>query len=190
MTGDREDLKQALESGDPQTVLVAVAKELPALRSEVRLAGFSWRVVALAMVLAIVIGGVTIRNQSVSSGRISDAVAAQATDRAAARLGSCKQDNIRIQQHNDLVAATDASLSAAEAIQVQIDSILAQSVAPNPSDTPDQAARRAQFAQLVAQLKAQVDSSVGSARASLVGTVVAARDCSPEGIEKYLSDNP
>jgi hypothetical protein len=91
-----------------------------------------------------------------------DRTSAITASRADARAAACAQDNIRIDQHNAL----------ADSLQHILDTLNV----PNPNRTPDQ--------------QAKADAFFVDARAAVDRSRVAARDCSPAGLDAYYSPKP
>lgn len=125
---------------------------------------FAWIIGAVLVLVAVVGVALVLKyqddaEQDRQQQQLADAVAEIIEVRTESRVGSCQQDNIRIVQHNVLVQAMAGVIDLA--------------AAPNPDRTADQQAKVAEFA---AKSHALLDTSI-----------VDQRDCSPEGIEAYLS---
>lgn len=103
-----------------------------------------------------------LNGQRETAADTTDAVARIEKTRGESRLASCQQDNIRIQQHNDLSTA--------------VITLLNLSNQPNPARTAEQQTR--------------VDAYFAQANALLNDTIVAPRDCTPPGIDAYLTPKP
>lgn len=80
------------------------------------------------------------------------------SSRAESRLASCQQDNVRIDQHNKLAEAVRGILNLTNSGAVR---------------TPEQQAR--------------VDAFFANAYRLLDETIVAARDCTPDGLNAYYT---
>ena len=117
-----------------------------------------WSRLAIGAAVLVGVVGVVIGVLGVlAAGESQQSVDSQAKSRAENRVAACVQDNVRIDQHNKLTEAVRQILLAADV--------------PRP-DPAQQAAARVYF---------------DKAYAELDKTIVPIRDCTPAGIDAYLT---
>jgi hypothetical protein len=138
-------------------------------------------ILATAVLVVFAIFGLVIYRQATKTDDIQ-------ASRNEGLVGACLQDNVRIDQHNKLVDATDATLNATAAVQVEIDTILGISVVPRPAETPAQTKAREDFIVQSQTLKKTVDDAAAAARIANTGSRVAQRDCTLAGVNRYLRE--
>lgn len=139
-------------------------------------------VIAMVSVLAL-IGWLDSRHKT---DLLRNQAAQQTADRLDARIGSCNQDNVRIDQQNLLVDAVASQHQAAFAIQTEINTILELTIQPRPTETSAETQGRIEFSALVAKLRSQVDAALVDAATSIAPTRVERRVCTAAGTDEYL----
>lgn len=143
------------------------------------------RIVALAaaVLVALVASGLAVV-AIVSTRSQADQRDADRVERAVA---ACQQDNDAIRRINAGNDAAAATRNAVATVQQELDSLLAPLVLTPPPADPAAAARQRQFVDTYQAGRQAVDDALVNAAGLLAAARVPERDCSPAGLEVYLS---